>query len=88
MISKFCPVGHLIVIFKRRILPPQNYLRFLKGKSFLKQGLIHSLYAVSIGFDGDSFFLKWCWRDMSEWGDKKNSGWGEESTMDDIIEIN
>ena len=87
MISKFCPAGHLIVIFKRRILPPQ---RFLKGKSFLKQGLIHSLYEVSIGFDGDSFFLKWCWWDMSERGDKKiqGGGGGVESTIDVVIEKN
>ena len=53
MISKFCPAGHLILIFVRRILPPpQNYLSFPRGKSFLKQMLFHSLYEVSIGFGG------------------------------------
>ena len=53
MISKFCPAGHLILIFVRRILPPpQNYLSFPRGKLFLKQMLFHSLYEVSIGFGG------------------------------------
>ena len=46
----------LILIFIRRILtpPPQNYLNFSRGKSFLKQILFHSLYEVRIRF-GDSF---------------------------------
>ena len=53
MISKFCPAGHLILIFVRRILPPpQNYLSFPRGKSFLKQMLFHSLYEVSTEFGG------------------------------------
>ena len=51
MISKFCPVGHLILIFISRVLPPpQNYLSLPRGEQFLKQMLFHSLYEVSIGF--------------------------------------
>ena len=36
MIPKFCPVGHLILIFKR-ILPPPGLFELSKGKLFLKQ---------------------------------------------------
>ena len=36
MIPKFCPVGHLILIFIR-ILPPPGLFELSKGKLFLKQ---------------------------------------------------
>ena len=51
MISKF-------IFYKKNItlpLPPQNYLSFPRGKSFLKQMLFHSLYEVNIGFGGTVF---------------------------------
>ena len=57
VISKFCPAGHLILIFIRRISPPpppptpkKKKKRFPSGKSFLKQMLFHSLSEVSIRF--------------------------------------
>ena len=68
--------------YKKNIINPQNYLSFPSGKSFLKQMLFNSLYKVSIGFGGTVFFLKWCWRDMPEWGTKKFRGG---STMDDAM---
>ena len=56
VISKFCPAGHLILIFIR-ISPPlpppkkkKKKKRFPSGKSFLKQMLFHSLSEVSIRF--------------------------------------
>ena len=56
MISKFCPAGHLILIFIRKLSPPpQNYLSFPRGKSFLKQIPFHSLCKVNIGFGGTVF---------------------------------
>ena len=65
VVSKFCPAGHLILIFIRRIPPPPPHKKkkkkkkkrksFPSGKSFLKQMLFHSLSEVSIGFGGTVF---------------------------------
>ena len=88
IIFKFCPVEHLILIFIRRILPlPELFENFPEGKSILKQMLFHNQYKVSIGFGGTVFLKKWCWRGMSECGDKKISGGGGESAMDDATGI-
>ena len=66
VISKFCPAGHLILIFIRRIPPPppppkkkkkkkkKKRKSFPSGKSF-PQMLFHSLSEVSIGFGGKVF---------------------------------
>ena len=60
---------------------PQNYLSFLRGKSFLKQMLFHSLCEISIGFVG-TLFLK---NDIDVWmGGQKNTS-AKRSTMDDAM---
>ena len=47
--------GYESAIVSRILPPPQNYLSFPRGKSFLNQMLFHSSYKVSIGFGGAVF---------------------------------
>ena len=79
MISKFCPVGHLILIFIRRILPPLELFELSKKCS-------STVYTRSVLDLVRQFFLKMMLAaDMSEWGDKKFQR--GESTMDDAMSI-
>ena len=72
MISKFCPPGHLILVFIRRILPPPELFELFQGVSHLSNKCSSTVYTKSalVG----QFFLKMMLGDMSEWGDKKISG--------------
>ena len=79
MISKFCPVGHLILIFIRRILPPLELFE-------LSNKCSSTVYTRSVLDLVRQFFLKMMLAaDMSEWGGKKFQR--GESTMDDAMSI-
>ena len=78
MISKFCPVGHLILIFIRRILPPLELFE-------LSNKCSSTVNTRSVLDFARQFFLKMLAADMSEWGDKKFQR--GESTMDDAMSI-
>ena len=64
---------------------PQNYLSFLRGKSFLKQALFHGFHEVSIGFGGTIFSKNDIGETRLNRGTKKFQE--EESTMDDVIPL-
>ena len=56
----------------KRILPPQNYLSFVRGKSFLKRMLFYSFFEAGIGFGGTNFG-KMILGNMSEWEETKKN---------------
>ena len=73
MISKFCPVGHLILT---RILPPPPHppeLFELSKGSVISQTNARSQFLRKSALDlVGQFFLKMMLGEMSEWGEQKN----------------
>ena len=86
-ISKFCLAGHLILIFIKRVLRPTrtNWALF-QGRVISQTNALPQFIQSQRWICWDSFLSKWCWGDMSEWGNKKISR--GESTMDDAMHKN
>ena len=74
MISKFCPVEHLILIFKRRILPPPRTIWAVQVVSHFSNKCSFTVYTKSALDLVGQFFSKNDVGDMSKWGDKNISG--------------
>ena len=77
MISKFCPAGHLILIFVKRISPPPRRIWAFQGVNHFSNKYSSTVYAKSALDSVGQFFLKMML------GGQKNF-WGE-STMDDAM---
>ena len=84
MISKFCPAGHLNLIFIRRILPrPRTIWAFQRVSHFSKKCSSTVYMKSALGLLGQ-FFLKMTLRGHVWMRRGKNLGW-EGSTMDDVM---
>ena len=66
MISKFCPVGHLILILIKRILPPHGTIWALQGVSHFSNECSSTVYTKSALDLWGQFFLKMISRIMRE----------------------